>query len=61
MRGRAWIAIVATALLGIVAMQVALLRLGAQIGSETSAVNAAHGPERDDPDRASPCWRQVTG
>jgi hypothetical protein len=39
-RGRAWIAIVATALLGIVAMQVALLRLGAQIGSETSAVNA---------------------
>jgi hypothetical protein len=39
-RGRAWIAIVATALLGIVAMQVALLRLGAQIGNETSAVNA---------------------
>jgi hypothetical protein len=39
-RGRAWIAIVATALLGIVAMQVALLRLGAQIGSATSAVNA---------------------
>ena len=39
-RGRAWIAIVATALLGIVAMQVTLLRLGAQIGSETSAVNA---------------------
>ncbi len=39
-RGRAWIAIVATALLGIVAMQVALLRLGAQIGSETTAVNA---------------------
>ena len=38
-RGRAWIAIVASALLGIVAMQVALLRLGAQIGSETSAVN----------------------
>jgi hypothetical protein len=38
-RGRAWIAIVATALLGIVAMQVALLRLGAQIGSETQAVN----------------------
>ena len=39
-RGRAWIAIVATALLGIVAMQVALLRLGAQIGGETSAVNS---------------------
>lgn len=39
-RGRAWIAIVATALLGIVAMQVALLRVGAQIGSETAAVNA---------------------
>ncbi len=39
-RGRAWIAIVATALLGIVAIQVALLRIGAQIGSETSAVNA---------------------
>jgi len=39
-RGRAWIAIVATALLGIVAMQVALLRLGAQIGNETTAVNA---------------------
>ena len=39
-RGRAWIAIVATALLGIVAMQVALLRIGAQIGSATSAVNA---------------------
>ena len=39
-RGRAWIAIVAVALLGIVAMQVALLRLGAQIGSETSTVNA---------------------
>ena len=39
-RGRAWIAIVATALLGIVAMQVALLRIGAEIGSATSAVNA---------------------
>jgi hypothetical protein len=39
-RGRAWIAIVATALLGIVAMQVALLRLGAQIGGETAAVNS---------------------
>jgi len=39
-RGRAWIAIVAVALLGIVAMQVALLRLGAQIGSETATVNA---------------------
>jgi hypothetical protein len=39
-RGRAWIAIVAVALLGIVAMQVALLRLGAQIGGETSTVNA---------------------
>lgn len=39
-RGRAWIAIVATALLGIVAMQVVLLRLGAQIGSATATVNA---------------------
>lgn len=39
-RGRAWIAIVATALLGIVAMQVALLRLGAQVGAQTAAVNA---------------------
>ena len=53
MRGRAWIAIVATALLGIVAMQVALLRLGAQIGSETSAVNALTAAERDDPDASS--------
>ena len=39
-RGRAWIAIVATALLGIVAMQVALLRLGAQVANETANVNA---------------------
>ena len=39
-RGRAWIAIVATALLGIVAMQVALLRLGAQVGGQTAAVNS---------------------
>jgi len=39
-RGRAWIAIVATALLGIVAVQVALLRLGAQVGTQTAAVNA---------------------
>jgi hypothetical protein len=39
-RGRAWIALVATALLGIVVMQVALLRLGAQIGGETAAVNS---------------------
>jgi hypothetical protein len=39
-RGRAWIAIVASALLGIVAMQVALLRLGAQVGSQTAAVNS---------------------
>jgi len=39
-RGRAWIAIVTVALLGIVAMQVALLKLGAQIGSETATVNA---------------------
>lgn len=39
-RGRAWIAIVAVALLGIVAMQVALLRVGAQIGSQTAAVNS---------------------
>lgn len=38
-RGRAWIAIVAAALLGIVAMQVVLLRLGAQIGDATSTVN----------------------
>jgi hypothetical protein len=38
-RGRAWIAIVAAALLGIVAMQVVLLRLGTQIGNETSTVN----------------------
>jgi hypothetical protein len=39
-RGRAWIAIVAAALLGIVAMQVVLLRLGAQVGNETSTVNS---------------------
>jgi hypothetical protein len=39
-RGRAWIAIVAVALLGIVAMQVALLRVGAQIGGQTAAVNS---------------------
>jgi hypothetical protein len=39
-RGRAWIAIVAAALLGIVAMQVALLRVGAQIGGQTAAVNS---------------------
>jgi hypothetical protein len=39
-RGRTWIAIVAAALLGIVGMQVALLRLGAQIGNETATVNA---------------------
>jgi hypothetical protein len=39
-RGRAWIAIVATALLGIVAMQVALLRLGSQVGAQTAEVNA---------------------
>jgi hypothetical protein len=39
-RGRAWIAIVAAALLGIVVMQVALLRVGAQIGGQTAAVNS---------------------
>ncbi len=39
-RGRVWIAIVAAALLGIVAVQVMLLRIGAQIGSQTTAVNA---------------------
>ena len=39
-RGRAWIAIVASVLLAIVAMQVVLLRLGAQIGRDTSTVNA---------------------
>lgn len=38
-RGRVWIALVATALLGIVAMQVVLLRLGTQIGSQTQAYN----------------------
>ena len=39
-RGRAWIAIVAAALLGIVAVQVVLLRLGAQISAETTQVNS---------------------
>ena len=39
-RGRAWIAIVAAALLGIVAVQVVLLRLGAQISAQTTAVNS---------------------
>ena len=39
-RGRVWIGIVAAALLGIVAMQVVLLRLGAQISAQTTAVNA---------------------
>ena len=38
-RGRVWIALVAAALLGIVAMQVVLLRLGAQIGTQTQAYN----------------------
>lgn len=38
-RGRAWIALVATALLAVVAMQVVLLRLGAQIGTQTQAYN----------------------
>ncbi|HEX4033441.1 MAG TPA: hypothetical protein VHX66_03270 [Solirubrobacteraceae bacterium] len=38
-RGRVWIALVATALLGIVAMQVVLLRLGSQIGTQTQAYN----------------------
>ena len=38
-RGRIWIGLVAVALLGIVAVQVALLRIGAQIGSETATVN----------------------
>ena len=39
-RGRVWIAIVAAALLGIVAVQVVLLRLGAQISAQTTEVNA---------------------
>jgi hypothetical protein len=39
-RGRVWIGLVAAALLGIVAVQVALLRIGAQIGNETATVNA---------------------
>jgi hypothetical protein len=37
-RGRTWIAIVAFALLGIVAMQVAILRLGASIGSDVTQI-----------------------
>src|ERR1700761_3102788 len=36
-RGRAWIAIVAVLLLGIVFMQVSLLRLNAQIGTAVTA------------------------
>ena len=39
-RGRTWIIIVAVALLAIVTMQVALLRLGADIGAVTTKVNA---------------------
>ena len=39
-RGRTWIAIVTVVLLAIVAMQVALLRLGADIGAVTTQVNA---------------------
>ncbi|HUB75457.1 MAG TPA: hypothetical protein VL977_00295 [Solirubrobacteraceae bacterium] len=38
LRGRLWIALVAVALLGIVAMQVAILRLGASIGADTEQV-----------------------
>jgi hypothetical protein len=37
-RGRAWIALVGFALLGIVAMQVAILRLGASIGRSVSQI-----------------------
>lgn len=37
-RGRVWIALVATALLGIVAMQVAILRLGASIGESVAQI-----------------------
>jgi hypothetical protein len=37
-RGRTWIAIVAFALLGIVAMQVAILRLGASIGASVTQI-----------------------
>jgi len=38
LRGRVWIAIVGVALLGIVAMQVAILRLGASIGASVTRV-----------------------
>jgi hypothetical protein len=37
-RGRVWIGLVAFALLGIVAMQVAILRLGASIGASTTRI-----------------------
>jgi hypothetical protein len=37
-RGRAWIALIAFALLGIVAMQVAILRLGASIGRSVGQI-----------------------
>jgi hypothetical protein len=37
-RGRTWIALIAIALLGIVAMQVAILRLGASIGRSVSQI-----------------------
>jgi len=38
LRGRVWIAIVGVALLGIVAMQVAILRLGASIGASVTRI-----------------------
>jgi Meckel syndrome type 1 protein len=38
LRGRVWIALVAAALLGIVAMQVAILRLGAGIGASVTRI-----------------------
>jgi hypothetical protein len=40
LRGRVWIGIVAFALLGIVAMQVAILRLGASIGASVTEIQA---------------------
>jgi hypothetical protein len=39
-RGRIWIALIASALLGIVAMQVAILRLGASIGHSVDQIAA---------------------
>lgn len=57
LRGRLWIGIVAFALLGIVAMQVAILRLGASIGASVTRIqqleqanqNAATGIARLEP------------